>query len=144
VPKHTSSGAEVEDGEKAAEAAPLEVVDDPVEELERDWGAILQYILATALQFSLIRLTLLGLQYVTTDTPLSQGVIPTVIVAVFFFFMALKSRVFSPIDNSRCAKYLTWIIFHGHLTRYREDAAELLSCRLLMIQAFPGRRGVQG
>jgi len=75
--------------------------EEPAEQLEKDWKAIAQYVLATATQFFLIRLVLRGLQYVTTTGPLSQDVIPTVVVSVFFLFMALKSRVFSPIDNSR-------------------------------------------
>lgn len=68
-----------------------------------DFGLVLKWLGATALQFALIQLALRGLQYVLTSTPLAAGEIPRVVVSLLFAFMALRSRVFSPLDNSRFA-----------------------------------------
>lgn len=73
---------------------------------ERDWAAVLTYLGATTTQFLLIRLFLRLLQFATSVGPLSQGVAPTVVVALFFATMSLKSRIFSPLDNSRCVLFL--------------------------------------
>jgi hypothetical protein len=69
---------------------------------EPDFGAVAKYVGATALQFALIQLSLHGVQYVLTATPVATyGEAPRVVVSLLFAFFSLRSRVFSPLDSSR-------------------------------------------
>jgi hypothetical protein len=65
-----------------------------------DVGALVRYVAATALQWALMVGALWALQCVTAVPALPTWA-PKTLVAVFFAFISLKSRVFSPLDNSR-------------------------------------------
>uniref|UniRef100_A0A7S1JAC1 Uncharacterized protein n=1 Tax=Eutreptiella gymnastica TaxID=73025 RepID=A0A7S1JAC1_9EUGL len=70
---------------------------------EFDGEAVLRYIGATAMQWGLILGTLwvldkVGPYLVGLGAP---AAVPQLLVTLFFAFTALKSRVFSPLDNSR-------------------------------------------
>ena len=71
----------------------------------QDWGAVATYFGATAVQFTLIMGFLVAVQYITTTGPLSQGVAPTILLGLLFFWMSVRSRVFSPLDNSRLVQF---------------------------------------
>jgi len=76
------------------------------EEQVLDTRAVAKWIGATALQWLLMCGALGGLQFVTNQmTVVCSGVVastgPKVLVGLFFAFCSLRSRVFSPLDNSR-------------------------------------------
>ena len=69
-----------------------------------DFGALVKYALATALQWGAIVAALNVLQVVNTTLAASTVVpvwAPKVVVFSFFAFMSLRSRVFSVLNNSR-------------------------------------------
>lgn len=72
-----------------------------------DFNACLSYVGATGIQWTLIYLFLNVLQefvvhlHLPESFPVTDNTIQTVIVSLFFLFMTLRSRVFSPLDNRR-------------------------------------------
>ena len=77
-----------------------------------DWNAIGTYILSTALQFTLIVVTLKALDFLIPQIPwsglddlLPERDLPTkaknAFTFLFFLFMSFRSRFFSPMDNRR-------------------------------------------
>jgi len=75
----------------------------PSGDIELDTEAVVRYFGATALQWGLIVLTL-GLLDQAVGAIGASGAeawVPQAVIAVFFFFTAVRSRVFSPLDNSR-------------------------------------------
>jgi translocator protein len=71
-----------------------------------DFLAAFSYVAATTVQWSLIVgflhvLQIFGLNRIDKLPFVVPDFAPTVFVGVFTFFMALRSRVFSPLDNSR-------------------------------------------
>ena len=69
-----------------------------------DVGALAKYALATAVQWGALMAALHGLQ-LATDALAANAAVPgwgpKVLVALFFGWMSLMSRVFSLLDNSR-------------------------------------------
>lgn len=65
-----------------------------------DVGALVRYVAATAMQWGLMVGALWALQQVTS-LPALPSWAPRVLVALFFAVTAIKSRIFSPLDNSR-------------------------------------------
>jgi translocator protein len=71
-----------------------------------DFQAAFSYLAATTVQWSLIvgflhLLQIFGFNRIDKLPFAVPDIAPTVFVGVFTFFMALRSRVFSPLDNSR-------------------------------------------
>lgn len=64
-----------------------------------DYGAVRSYIAATITQWSLITIFIRVLDLVLQRLHLQY--VSTIIVSVLFLFLSLRSRVFSPLDNSR-------------------------------------------
>jgi len=82
----------------------------PLSALEKktpDYLAAGSYIAATSFQWSLIVAFLHGFQRALTKVPsllpsfINPDFTKSFLVANFFLFMSLKSRIFSPLDNSR-------------------------------------------
>lgn len=65
-----------------------------------DTGAIVRYVSALIIQMSLVMTVLKGMDVTTTALNLT-GKVPIGINFVFFYFLALKSRVFNPLCNAR-------------------------------------------
>jgi benzodiazapine receptor len=63
-------------------------------------GALVRYVAATTLQWGLMVGAMWALQQVTS-LPALPAWAPKVLVVLFFAVIALKSRIFSPLDNSR-------------------------------------------
>jgi len=69
---------------------------------EVDTGALVSYVGATSLQFGALTATLCGLDYL--NHAVLEGIsplAPKAVVGLFYLFLAFRSRVFSPLDNSR-------------------------------------------
>ncbi len=81
-------------GVRVDDAKQLSTVDGS----QPDWSAIVMYIIGTLAQMGLMLLSLWGLQYLTQGW---DGMPKVVIAISFFTLVAIRSRLFSPLNNAR-------------------------------------------